>query len=389
MSSSFSRAATMNRAKSTRRVMLLSRIGSPTCRLHTGRPWLSPSSRSLPRTTVQRVSLAKTRLHASTWSLRSATRARRASGPPIFTSALSFHEYTSCPSRVMCQPHENTRRAPGGAWSSTAWAVPVEYPWTPRGTSTTSTPSHPATARLMTSGSFVAPGTTVIRPLNLSSFPTLCSRHTPTTSYPRSSACCTMYCPSFPEAPTMQTLTASSPWLPRSHFGRSGCGNAVGGLLCMSLDIEVRKPLEPARQVPVPLAEQLHRCGHKHRADERRIDQQRDCDPEPHLLEHHEVACREAREDGDDDQRGARDDARRRADPVRDRVGVVARLRVALADAAEEEHLVVHGQSEEDCEEKERHPRLDHVNLLEAEEAGADALLKDEDEQSVGRADGE
>src|SRR6266508_2963245 len=80
MSSSFSRAATMNRAKSTRRVMLLSRIGSPTCRLHTGRPWLSPSSRSLPRTTVQRVSLAKTRLHASTWSLRSAKRARRASG---------------------------------------------------------------------------------------------------------------------------------------------------------------------------------------------------------------------------------------------------------------------------------------------------------------------
>jgi len=37
-SSSFSRAATMNRAKSTRRVMLLSRMGSPTCRLHTGRP---------------------------------------------------------------------------------------------------------------------------------------------------------------------------------------------------------------------------------------------------------------------------------------------------------------------------------------------------------------
>src|SRR6266508_4264858 len=126
MSSSFSRAATMNRAKSTRRVMLLSRIGSPTCLLQTGRPWLSPSSRSLPRTTVQRVSLAKTRLHASTWSLRSAKRARRASGPPIFTSALSFHEYTSCPSRVMCQPHENTRRAPGGAWSSTAWAVPVD-----------------------------------------------------------------------------------------------------------------------------------------------------------------------------------------------------------------------------------------------------------------------
>jgi hypothetical protein len=33
----------MKTAKSTRRVMLLSRMGSPTCLLHTGRPSLSPS----------------------------------------------------------------------------------------------------------------------------------------------------------------------------------------------------------------------------------------------------------------------------------------------------------------------------------------------------------
>src|SRR6266496_3869339 len=37
-SSSFSRASTKNRAKSTRRGMLLSRMGSPTGWLHTGRP---------------------------------------------------------------------------------------------------------------------------------------------------------------------------------------------------------------------------------------------------------------------------------------------------------------------------------------------------------------
>ena len=36
--SSFSRASTMNSAKSIRRVRLLLRIGSPTWRLHTGRP---------------------------------------------------------------------------------------------------------------------------------------------------------------------------------------------------------------------------------------------------------------------------------------------------------------------------------------------------------------
>src|SRR6476469_4334786 len=76
---------------------------------------LSPSSRSLPRTTVHRVSLANTRRHASTWSSRSTTRARRASRPTTFTSTLTFHEYTSWPSRVMCHPHENTRRACGRA----------------------------------------------------------------------------------------------------------------------------------------------------------------------------------------------------------------------------------------------------------------------------------
>ena len=120
MSSSFSMATTMKRAKSTRRVMLLSRMGSPTCLLHTGRPWLSPSSRSLPRTIVQRVSLANIRLHASTWSSSSATRSSRASQLAIFTSVIKVREYTSCPSRVICQPQENMRRAAGGAWSRTA-----------------------------------------------------------------------------------------------------------------------------------------------------------------------------------------------------------------------------------------------------------------------------
>ena len=80
-SSSLSMASTMNRAKSTRRVRLLFRIGSPTWRLHTGRPCGSPSSRSLPRTTVHRVSLAKIRWHASTWSSRSMRRRSRAIRP--------------------------------------------------------------------------------------------------------------------------------------------------------------------------------------------------------------------------------------------------------------------------------------------------------------------
>ena len=83
------------------------------------------------------------------------------------------------------------------------------------------------------------------------------------------------------------------------------------------------------------------------------------------------------------------DEARGRADPERDRVVGRPRLRVALADAAEQEDLVVHREPEEDGEEEERHPRLDDGDLLEAEELVPDALDEDEHEQPVGGADRE
>lgn len=65
--------------------------------------------------------------HASTWSSSSIMRVSRPSQLTALTTPLNVREYTSWPSRVMCHPHENTRRAPGRAWSSTAWAVPDEY----------------------------------------------------------------------------------------------------------------------------------------------------------------------------------------------------------------------------------------------------------------------
>ncbi len=102
----------MKRAKSTRRVMLLSRMGSPTCLLHTGNPWLSPSSRSLPRTTVHRVSLANTRRHASTWSSISTMRVSRPIHRPKFSCLCKDGGYTSLPSRVICQPQEKIEARP-------------------------------------------------------------------------------------------------------------------------------------------------------------------------------------------------------------------------------------------------------------------------------------
>jgi hypothetical protein len=178
ISSSFSRAATIKRAKSRRRVRWLARTGAPTWPLHTGRPGLSPSYTLLARRTVHRVLLANTRLHASTWSSRSPTRSSRATHP----TDLKVGQYRYLPSPVMCQLQENMRRAAGRAWSRTACAVPDDYWCTPQGTNTVSTPSHPSTALLMTGRSFLAPGKTVIRPLNPSSLPTLRSRQIPTTS---------------------------------------------------------------------------------------------------------------------------------------------------------------------------------------------------------------
>ena len=66
-------------------------------------------------------------------------RASRASRPAMFTKNLIFHEYTSWPSRVMCHPHENTRRAPGSARSR---APPGPFPMSSDGLSSVQHGEH-------------------------------------------------------------------------------------------------------------------------------------------------------------------------------------------------------------------------------------------------------
>ena len=68
---------------------------------------------------------------------------------------------------------------------------------------------------------------------------------------------------------------------------------------------------------------------------------------------------------------------------------VSPRRAVALADATQQEDLVVHREAEEHREQEHGHPRLDSVYLPEAEEVGGDALLEDEHQDSVGGADRE
>jgi hypothetical protein len=54
---------------------------------------------------------------------------------------------------------------------------------------------------------------------------------------------------------------------------------------------------------------------------------------------------------------------------------------------AEQEHLVVHGQPEQHREQEQRQPRLDGVDLLEAEQARADTALEHQHQQPVGGSD--
>src|SRR5262249_1674585 len=84
------------------------------------------------------------------------------------------------------------------------------------------------------------------------------------------------------------------------------------------LDLKSRQPVEPAWQVPVPASQQVHHGRKQDRADDRRVDQQGDGDPETHLLEHDELARGETREDGDENQRCAGDEPRTRRNTERE-----------------------------------------------------------------------
>ncbi len=51
--------------------------------------------------------------------------------------------------------------------------------------------------------------------------------------------------------------------------------------------------------------------------------------------------------------------------------------------------MVIHREPEEDGEQEEGHPRRDEIRLAEPEDLVPDPVLKDEDHEAVGRADGE
>src|SRR5215216_6706914 len=77
----------------------------------------------------------------------------------------------------------------------------------------------------------------------------------------------------------------------------------------LRLVLELRQPVEALGQVPVALTEQLHGGREQDRADDRRVDQDRDGKTDADLLGELVAADGEGAEDGDHDERGAGHDA--------------------------------------------------------------------------------
>ena len=91
---------------------------------------------------------------------------------------------------------------------------------------------------------------------------------------------------------------------------RGALGGLGGGGHDLRLVVELRQPAELLRQVPVALAQELHRGGQEDAPDDRRVDEDRDREAHADLLEDDRREDREDPEHGDHDDRGARHGAR-------------------------------------------------------------------------------
>ena len=112
-------------------------------------------------------------------------------------------------------------------------------------------------------------------------------------------------------------------------------------------------------------------------------------EPDAELLQQDDRAGREDREDAHHHDRGARDDARGRLDAVRDCFLGREPAISGFADPADDEHVVVHREPEQDHEHEDGQERDDPSGVVEADQPLAPAVLEDEHEDAVRRGDGE
>ena len=164
------------------------------------------------------------------------------------------------------------------------------------------------------------------------------------------------------------------------HPRGSGAGSGSSSRSCSRRGSQ----LQPARQVPVAVAEEGHRGGQEHRAHDGGVDQDRRRQADPHLLEVDDGQQGEDAEHRDHHDGRAGDHAGRAADAVLDRVTGVHAAVVELADLAQDEHVVVHREPEQDHEHEHREPRGDAAGGVEVEQVLAPAPLEHGDHDAEG-----
>src|SRR5215207_8508422 len=148
-------------------------------------------------------------------------------------------------------------------------------------------------------------------------------------------------------------------------------------------------PVEPARQPPAALPQQLHHGRDEHHPHDRRVDEDRAREAEADQLERDVGAQRERPEHGDHDQRGGGDHARGSGEPLGHGAPRVAARQVLLAHAREQEHLVVHRQTEQDREHDHRYERRHRRRAVDAHQLAGPAALGQVGDDAVRGADRE
>ena len=120
--------------------------------------------------------------------------------------------------------------------------------------------------------------------------------------------------------------------------------------------------------------------------DEHGVEQDGDAEDDAHLLGRQRPGEGEGEEDGDHDRGGGEDDAAGVGEPADHRLARVARAVEVLLGRGEQEQGVVHRDREDHREEEDRPPGVEEALRLEAEQAGAVAVLEDQPGDAEGGA---
>jgi DNA-binding CsgD family transcriptional regulator/tetratricopeptide (TPR) repeat protein len=129
----------------------------------------------------------------------------------------------------------------------------------------------------------------------------------------------------------------------------------LGGGELLALDVDLGQcPVEPARELPRTVSEHRHHRGHERHADDERVRDHAQCERQPDRLDHGVGVEQEGREHRGHDHRGGGDHPA--AVPVAGHDGFprIAGLEVRLTHPRDEEHLVVHRETEEDPDQEHR-----------------------------------